>query len=194
VTRLHDVYGARLVGTLDASANDAADNLADALPIMLPRLKRVVAGLGFGPPDADDILQDVFVEAARRPGQYRGPEPARRWLLRVTVNRCLLEYRRRSRFQRAAAEIQRARRTVQPTGSLGAATSTDRTEETELIREALRELDGSLAAPLVLRYFCDHNATEIGEILDLPPTTVRGRLRTARLFLAERLAKKGLAP
>jgi RNA polymerase sigma-70 factor (ECF subfamily) len=194
LTWSREANGARLVGTLDAAANDAADNLADAFPIALPRLKRVVAAMGFGPADADDILQDVFVEATQRPGQYRGPEQARRWLLRVTVNRCLLEYRRRSRFQRAAAEIQRAGRAVQPTGSLTAATSADQTEEIELIREALRELDGSLAAPLVLRYFCDHNATEIGDILDLPATTVRGRLRTARMFLAERLTKKGVAP
>ena len=89
--------GAWLVGTLDATGSDgAAADLAAAFPDALPRLKRVVAGMGFGPADADDILQDVFLEASRRPGEYRGREQAQRWFLRVTVNRCLLEYRRRT--------------------------------------------------------------------------------------------------
>ena len=195
MTRSRDVNGARLVGTLDAAANDgAADSLAAALVEALPRLKRVVAGMGLGPADADDILQDVFLDASQRPGQYRGPGQAERWLLRVTVNRCLLEYRRRSRFRRAAAEILRRHQARQPAApALGSATA-DTVEEIELIRETLRELDGSLAAALVLRYFCGYNATQIAEILNLPPATVRGRLRTARMLLAERLTKKGLAP
>ena len=194
MTRSRDVNGARVVGALDAAANDATDNLAGAFPIVLPRLKRVVAGMGFGPADADDILQDVFLEASQTPGQHYAGEQARRWLVRVTVNRCLLEYRRRSRFRRAAAEILRRRQVEQPARLPIAISTADQVEELELIREALRELDGSLAAPLVLRYFCDHNATEIGEILDLPATTVRSRLRTARMFLADRLTKKGVAP
>jgi len=183
------------VGTLDAAGtDDAADSLAAALIDALPRLKRVVAGMGFRPADADDILQDVFLDASRRPGQYRGPEQAERWLLRVTVNRCLLEYRHRSRFRRAAAEILRRRQARRPADSTVNDATADAAEEIELIRETLRDLDGSLAAPLVLRYFCDYNATQIGEILNLPPATVRGRLRTARMLLAERLTKKGLAP
>ena len=195
MTRSCDVNGARLVGTLDAAGtDDASDSLAAALIDALPRLKRVVAGMGFCPADADDLLQDVFLDASRRPGQYRGPEQAERWLLRVTVNHCLLEYRRRSRFRRAAAEILRRRQARQPADSTVNDATADAAEEIELIRETLRDLDGSLAAPLVLRYFCDYNATQIGEILNLPPATVRGRLRTARMLLAERLTKKGLAP
>ena len=195
MTRSRDVNGARLVGTLDAAANDApADNLAAVFPDALPRLKRVVAGIGFCPADADDILQDVLLEVSQRTGQYRGPEQVERWLLRVTVNRCLLEYRRRSRFRRAGAEILRRRQVQQSAGSPTGTATADQAEEIELIRETLRELDGPLAAPLVLRYFCDYNATEIGDILNLPPATVRSRLRTARMLLAERLTKRGLAP
>ena len=183
------------MGTLDAAANDGpADNLAAVFPDALPRLKRVVAGMGFCPADADDILQDVFLDVSRRSEQYRGPEQAERWLVRVTMNRCLLEYRRRSRFRRAAAEIVQRRQARQPADSALDSARVDTAEELELIRETLRELDGPLAATLVLRYFCDCNATQIGEILNLPPATVRGRLRTARMLLAERLTKKGLAP
>ncbi len=49
-------------------------------------LKRVVAGLGFGANDVQDILQDVFVQAAQRSGTLPAKE-AMAWLVRVTVNR-----------------------------------------------------------------------------------------------------------
>jgi len=140
--------------------------------------------MGFDASDADDILQDVFIEASQRPGQYRGPLEAERWLLRVTVNRCLLEYRRRQRFRRAAAEILRRRQASELDRTMAPAVAPLRGEEIESVRQALRELDGSLAAVLVLRYFCECNATEIGEILEVAPATIRSRLRAARLMLA----------
>ena len=60
------------------------------------------------------------------------------------------------------------------------------------VRAVLCEMGEQELAPMVLRYFCDMNATEIGEVLEIPPATVRTRLHAARLRLAERLIEKGL--
>lgn len=186
--------GVLVVGALEPAANESADNcFTDAFLRTHSRLGRVAAGMGFGKSDADDILQDVFVEASERPGQYHGAAGAERWLIRVTINRCLLEYRRRQRFSRAAGEILRRRQARESDQDADVADSF-RAEEIELVRKALREMDGSSAAVLVLRYFCEYNATRIGEILVMPPATVRSRLRTARLLLADRLMRKGIAP
>jgi DNA-directed RNA polymerase specialized sigma24 family protein len=62
------------------------------------------------------------------------------------------------------------------------------------VRETLQKLDGSLLGPLVLRYFCDLNSTEIGQILELKQSTVRSRLREARLVLARQLMRRGVEP
>ena len=62
------------------------------------------------------------------------------------------------------------------------------------MRRGLQQLDGSLLAPMVLRYFCDLNSSEVGRILDLSPSTIRSRLREARLILAKRLMKRGVEP
>jgi RNA polymerase sigma-70 factor (ECF subfamily) len=192
-TPLPDVDGTRLVHAIERTEDGGADDrFATAFIRQRSQLRRLVAGLGFDPADADDILQDVFVEASQGPGHYRGDADAQRWLMRVTVNRCLLEYRRRQRFRRAAGEILRRRqRAGQVHGSADVDGAVARIEEIESLRAALRELDGDLASVLVLRYFCDRNATQIGEILRLPAATVRSRLRTARLFLAERLRRRG---
>ena len=159
-----------------------------------PLLRRIAAGLGFAANDLDDILQDVYLELTQKPPQYRGEREARSWLIRLTVNRGLREYRRRRRFQRHAPEIldrQSARRSDRDSDI---SRQTLRTEEIELIRLALQQLDGSLAAVLVLRYWCGYDSTRIGEFLELPPATVRGRLRKARLLLANRLGEQGLKP
>ncbi len=154
---------------------------------VLPKLRRIVAGMGFAASDADDILQEVFLEATRRPGEFRDEAGATRWLCRVTANRCLLEYRRRARFVRAASEVGSRRRSV------GESQTHDReieSEELERVRQALRELDGALAAVLVLRYFCGFDSGEIGDMLQLPAATVRSRLRAARKRLADGLLKE----
>ena len=67
-------------------------------------------------------------------------------------------------------------------------------EELEIVRESLQNLDESLLGPVVLRYFCDLDSKEIGEILQQNPSTVRGRLRDARLILAKRLLERGIEP
>ena len=154
------------------------------------RLRRIVVGMGFGAADADDILQDVFVEARTRPGRCRGENEARRWLTRVTVNRCLGEYRRRKRFRCAAERIVRRQAQASPdTADAGAI----RAEEVAAVQDAMRELDGPLLAPLVLRYFSGLNATEIADALELNANTVRSRLRKARLILAEKLIERGIS-
>ena len=62
-------------------------------------------------------------------------------------------------------------------------------EQTDMLRRALKNLDDALLMPLVLRFFCDHNASEIAEILNVKASTVRSRLRKARMILADTLMK-----
>ncbi len=169
-------------------------SFAEAFVGQIGRLKRVIAGMGFGASDGEDILHDVFVEASERPGEYRGPEDAANWLMRVAVNRCLLEFRRRQRFRRAAAEILRRGSTAAEAISRTSADAPARIEELEAVRQALAELDDSLLCPLVLRYFCGLDSSRIGEILEMPPATVRGRLRDGRMKLAKRLMERGIGP
>jgi len=190
-TWVAQVSGARPVGTWpEAEGADVNSPFAATFLRDLPHLRRVVAGMGFAAADAEDILQDVYVEAAARPGEYRGSAAASAWLLRVTVNRCLAESRRRERFRRLAARIAH-REGSTPAGDADPAA---RSDEIRRVREHLRRLDPVLTAVLVLRYYCDCNATQIAQILDLPAATVRSRLRTARLRLAAALTSRGPEP
>jgi RNA polymerase sigma-70 factor (ECF subfamily) len=157
----------------------------------IERLRRLVVAMGLSAEEGQDVLQDVYVAAVKGPAKYCSEQQAWRWLMRVTANRCLLEFRRRKRHSRAASEVvkqwsESAREAPEPDKQAIAA------EEVETMMQCLRQMDESLQVPLAMRYFCDLNSTEIGEIMDLEPGTVRKRLYKGRIMLADALLRKGI--
>jgi len=173
-------------------------SLMDVFSAEFCRLKRIIAGMGLNASDGEDVLQDVSIRALKeqRSGS-RTALPSRkdnvRWLIKVTVNRCLMEHRRRRTFRRHAREILK-RKLENKTASKPADEKAIVAEELEIVRESLQKLDDSLLVPMVLRYFCDLNSKEVGEILALSPSTIRSRLREARTILAKRLLERGVEP
>lgn len=154
------------------------------------RLKRVAAGLGLSPADSQDVLQDVYMQASRK-GPALPPSQATAWLVRVTVNRALLEHRQRKRFGQAATRIvqERPHREVPSPDALA-----ERAEDLAAVRQAMEQLDEGLLTVTVLRYFTGMDSTQIGQALGIPPATVRRQLHDARLILAKRLIERGFGP
>ncbi|MBL7153958.1 MAG: sigma-70 family RNA polymerase sigma factor, partial [Phycisphaerae bacterium] len=148
---------------------------------------------GLGASDVEDVLQDVSIKALKGPANLQSKEQSARWLIKVTVNRCLTEHRRRRTFKRHTGEILK-QRSQTDAASKPTAEKVIQAEELEIVRRSLQKLDEALLGPLVLRYFCRLKSNEIAETLDLPASTVRGRLRDARMILAKRLQKRGLEP
>jgi len=181
------------IADLTAEQRSSESGLVDIFLAQQPRLRRLAAGMGLGASDVEDFLQDVSIKALKGPENLQSKEHGARWLIRVTLNRCIAEHRGRRTFKRHTGQILEARprkdATLKPT-----AEKVIRAEELEIVRENLRKLDESLLGPLVLRYFCQFNSTEIAETLDLPASTVRSRLRDARMILAGRLQREGLEP
>ena len=182
-------------GEVDQAASERSSeaSFVDIFFAEMGRLKRIIAGMGLSASDVEDILQDVSIRALKQPGRSRTKEQCVRWLIKVTVNRCLTEFRRRQRFRRKASEILK-RRSETATNPATADKNVIVAEEIEIMRETLQELDETLLPPMVLRYFCGLDSKEVGEILALSPSTVRSRQRKARMILARRLIKRGVEP
>jgi RNA polymerase sigma factor (sigma-70 family) len=144
--------------------------------------------------DAEDVLQDVSIQVLKYADQFEQENVMVRWLVRTTVNHCLTEHRRR--FRRRASRILLRR------PDLGQVQGRDRdapdrvglSEELEVVRQSLVELDPSLLLIVVLRYFCDLDSKAIGEMIEMNASTVRARLREARLWLAGKLIQRGIEP
>jgi RNA polymerase sigma-70 factor (ECF subfamily) len=186
---------ADLAAEVDPAASDEPSEPCsmDVFTAEIGRLKRVVAGMGLSASDGEDVLQDVSIRALKQAGAFESRQDCVRWLIKVTVNRCRMEHRRRKTFHRQAREI--LRRRLETKGSeKSAVEKAIVAEELEIVRESLKDLDDSLLAPMVLQYVCDLNSTEVGRILGLNPSTVRSRLREGRMILAKRLLERGVGP
>ena len=156
-------------------------------------LGQVAVGMGLSRDEGHDVLQDVFVEFLDGSPQFDNVEHARRWLVRVTVNRCILEFRRKRSRDRKVREFL-LRRSQEGVVSAGPEQVTIAAEEREAVREGMDRMDERLRVPLVLKYFCGMNATEIGNLLDAKAGTVRKRLSEGRILLAKALLEMGVGP
>jgi RNA polymerase sigma-70 factor (ECF subfamily) len=188
-----------VIGTPNGELGQAASewssetNFVDIFLAELGPLRKIVAGMGLSASDAEDILQDVSIRALKQQGGCRTKEQCLRWLIKVTVNRCLTEFRRRRRFRRKASEILK-RRPETKSDLTASEHNVIVAEELEIVRECLQELDETLLLPMVLRYFCGFDSREVGEILAMSPPAVRSRQRKARMILANRLIERGVEP
>jgi RNA polymerase sigma factor (sigma-70 family) len=153
------------------------------------QLARLVGAMGVDHGVRDDIMQDVYLAAFQKGPADADPTQLRRGLIRVTVNRCHLEQRRRGRWRnmwRGLAGM------LSHGGSKGSEAATSQEEEErEFVHRALAGLGPQARSLLVLRYFLEFDSAEIGKILGQPDSTIRGQLRDARRQLAWELKRAG---
>jgi RNA polymerase sigma-70 factor (ECF subfamily) len=146
-----------------------------------------VAAALVGTADAEDAAQEAVLRAWQAWEALREPGALRSWLLRITTHVC-------QDWQRGRFGTRRARTLPlldadggPPLALLGADPgASDHTGALDL-RQAINRLDADLRVVLVLRYYAEMDASEIGAALGMPPATVRTRLRRALQVLRERL-------
>lgn len=127
------------------------------------------------PAEADDVCQEVFAAALDKglPAEGAGP-----WLFAIARNKAL----RWARDRKAVAEpVERSGRDESPSGRLQAV------EERDRVRTAVRALDEELREVILLRYEGGLDYRQIADRLEVPVSTIQGRLKRARLALREAL-------
>lgn len=133
--------------------------------------------------DADDLVQEAWIAAARRPPNIEGsPRP---WLATVLRNQGA---------KRAQAERRRGAR-EQAYGDAGDAASSPeellgRVEAQKVLAGLVTALDEPYRQCVLLRYYEGLTSVEIGERLGVPAGTVRWRLKTALERLRAALDEK----
>jgi RNA polymerase sigma-70 factor (ECF subfamily) len=153
----------------------------------LPAMLRTAAAL-IGAGDAEDATQEAILRAWQSWHTLRDAAAVRGWLLRITANIC--QDWQRGRFGTRRARTQSLLdEDALPLGLLGDDPGTSDSTGALDLRHAINRLDADQRIVVVLRYYAQMDATEIGEALNLPPATVRTRLRRALARLRERLTR-----
>ncbi len=137
--------------------------------------------------DAQDVVQEAFLRAFKSFGGFHGSN-GRAWLLTIVRNTSYTLLKK----NRVADLTTPFDEEIHASGdeSMSAATILERSEDTELIREAMDKLPAEFREILTLRHQEDLSYKEIGEIVKIPPGTVMSRLARARAKLKECLAAR----
>lgn len=145
-------------------------------------------------PDAEDAVQDAFVRALRAIGQLDSPARFSGWLLRITVNTCMDILRSKS-DRLSLTDFSSSILLLPRLGEHAAtpATLAGEAERSELLKAAVGRLPEDLRVALMLRYGTDMSYRQMAAYLDVPETTVVGRLHRAKGAVRKILEPLGLA-
>lgn len=162
------------------------------MPLHLQAMLRTAAAL-VGPADAEDAAQEAILRAWQAWDTLRNPAVLRSWLLRITANVCL-DWQRGRFGTRRSLTLPLLDDDSLPLALLGADPgASDHTGAMDL-RQAINGLADDLRIVVVLRYYAQMDASEIGAAVGAPAATVRSRLRRALVLLRERLGDPSTAP
>ena len=127
-------------------------------------------------PVAEDVVQEAFLSLWRSGRAYDSARGSvRSWVLSVVHNRAIDALRRQgSRDSRNVPDDGIAERLSSPDRTDAEA---ERRDDARHVRTALDELPPDQRRVIELAYFGGFTHTQIAEMLDLPPGTVKGRMR-----------------
>jgi RNA polymerase sigma-70 factor (ECF subfamily) len=116
---------------------------------------------------AADIAQEVFATAYVEIPTLRDPAAVAGWLMAIT---------------RSSARVARPRRVAAPVdvATPGVDDQVVAADEARRLRQAVETLPTAERLPMALHYFAGRRLADIAELCDLPVSTVKKRMRTAR--------------
>jgi RNA polymerase sigma-70 factor (ECF subfamily) len=166
----------------------------DALGALLERHQERVYRFGMRmcghPEDAEDVVQDTLLAAARSIQDFRGASSLSTWLYTIARSFCIKKRRRGA----GAAETESLER--DPPAGTAPATSTPATPDElaaaheigDALEAAIRALDDDQREVLLLRDVEGLSAAEVAEVTGISVAAVKSRLHRARLRVRERMA------
>jgi len=147
-------------------------------PMVLAFIRRLI-----GPADAEDVLQQVFLEVWRSRARFDPGQRLEPWLLDIARKRSIDHLRRQSRRREDLESAGEA------AGAIDVVQYANRHVDAAVVRQALAELSAVEREAVVLAYFGQLTYREIANRLEVPLGTVK-----ARVFRGLRSLSAVLAP
>jgi len=142
------------------------------------------------PDDAEDVVQDTFIQVYRARDTFRGDAAVTTWLYRIAVNACLMKLRK----EKKSRELTQTGYDDLDVVNWAHAPDNERPERAALnteLREALEKgialLPAELRAAVVLRDIQEMTNTEAADILGISVSSFKARLHRGRILLRKHL-------
>ena len=160
------------------------------------KLFRVARAILKDDAEAEEALQDAYLDAYRHIGDFRGGARVSTWLTRIVINQALMRLRKHKRDRIVvpfgdvrATEPDQAEADVADERSESPPGATLRAEIRRVLERRIDELPTAFGTVFVMREVEDMTVEETAECLSIPAATVRTRLFRARALLREALAR-----
>ena len=143
--------------------------------------------------DAQDVVQDAFLNAYQSLEGFKGDSQFFTWLYRIAVNTAISHKRK----QRLTLSIDGGRNGEGRVEPLDASDSSrpehglERAEEERRVQRALNRLSAEHRAVLIMKDMEGQKYEMMAEVLGVPIGTIRSRLHRARTELRELLEQEG---
>jgi RNA polymerase sigma-70 factor (ECF subfamily) len=171
---------------------------AELVGLYQDKLYHLALRMLYQPQEAEDVVQETFLRVFANLDRYDDKQKFSTWIYRIATNLCIDRLRRRKSNMSLDAEVTDG----EGTDWYAMLPSDERTPESRLVlsetqeqvRRAIDALPEKYKAVVVLRYLHDLSLQEIGEILDMPVTTVKTRVHRGREALRQKLEHAGFFP
>ncbi len=144
--------------------------------------------------DAEDVMQETFMNAYKSIAKFEGRSGLNTWLYRIAYNAAMMRLRRPSPYTLSIDEtLQPETPTTIPQQLFDWCCLPERDFETaetrDYLEQSISELPEKLRLVFMLRELEELSTQETAEILDISTDAVKKRLHRARLWLRERLSR-----
>jgi len=147
--------------------------------------------------EAEDAVQDAYLDAYRHMADFRGDSQVGTWLVRIAVNQALMRLRKHKResvvvsFDRPEPEDSNtSMEQLRDEKSESPMAATLRAEIRRLLERRIDELPMAFRSVFVLREVEEMSVEETAAALGIPAATVRTRLFRARALLRQALDRE----
>jgi RNA polymerase sigma-70 factor, ECF subfamily len=161
------------------------------------KLFRIARSIVKDDSDAEDVLQDAYMDAYRHIDDFRGDSQVATWLTRIVINQALMRLRKEKRRSvivpfrdPGSGEAERAEVDVADRTTESPSSRLLRGEIRRILERRIDELPLSFRTVFIMREVEDMSVEETAEALGIAAATVRSRLFRARALLRESLARE----
>ncbi|MBX3405985.1 MAG: RNA polymerase sigma factor [Phycisphaeraceae bacterium] len=191
------VAPARIDSAEDVVARDAVARLLEEHG---PRIFSLALRLCGNRADAEDMVQDVFLQAYRKWHTFRGEADPGTWLYSIAARSCNARMRRKGGTDRrmpAVSQLMPWRETSiaaipmpSEDGEAAPVKASIRREAEEAVHRAILTLPEPFRVPLILKEMLELPIEQVGAALNIKPETVKTRVHRARLLLRQAMLRR----
>jgi RNA polymerase sigma-70 factor (ECF subfamily) len=175
-----------------------------ALPALVdlygPRLYGLASRLCGHAADAEDMVQEVFLQAQRKWHTFRGNADPGTWLFAIAARSCKSRLRRKGGIDRRMPALSqlmpwndREMADLPRAGESPLAGAIER-EASRAVHDAIVALPENFRVPLILKDMLELSVEQVGKALAMRPETVKTRVYRARLLLRKFLLRRRALP